>query len=183
MIEPTPRPEPKASITAPPVEKGQRTGWLSDLLDRASQDEAKAEAPATMAEPTAPAITITPLAQETPKVEAPREPIAALLADINQIVDDRSVALLWSNYLKGEPAAFSEAIYTHDGKQRYAELTQAIAQDERFRTSVEAYTTKFEAVLRDLTTTDQDGSITRSILASAEGRVYTVLAHVSNRFE
>ena len=104
------------------------------------------------------------------------------LSDINRIVDEPAVALLWSNYLKGEPAAFSQAIYTEEGKQRYAELTDLAAHDDRFRTSLEAYTAKFEAVLRDLTVTDQDGSITRTIMASAEGRVYTVLAHISNRF-
>ena len=115
-------------------------------------------------------------------MEAPREPIAALLSDINRIVKDSEVARLWSLYLKGEPATFSTAIYTEEGQQRYAELTQLLPVDERFRISLDAYTAKFEAVLRDLTATDQDGSITRSILASAEGRVYTVLAHVSRRF-
>ena len=149
------------------------------MLDRASRDEGKAEAATEVAEPLAPAM---PVVQEAPKVEPQREPIAALLNDINRIVDEPAVALLWSNYLKGEPAAFSQAIYTQEGKQRYAELTDLAAHDDRFRTSLEAYTAKFEAVLRDLTVTDQDGSITRTIMASAEGRVYTVLAHISNRF-
>ena len=118
---------------------------------------------------------------EAPKVEVPKEAISALLSDIAKLVDESAVARLWNSYLKGESAAFSKSIYTLEGQRRFEELTALHSKDDRFRASLEAYASKFEAVLRDLTTSDQDGAITRSILASPEGRVYTVLAHVSRR--
>ena len=163
----------------PSVDKNQRAGWLSDLLDRASRDEGKVSEEVEPAKP-----SIAPKAQaviEEPKVEAPKEPISALLSDISNLVDANSVARLWSSYLKGEPTAFSRSIYTLEGQRRFEELTNLHAKDERFRASLEAYANKFETVLRDLTASDQDGAITRSILASPEGRVYTVLAHISRR--
>jgi len=189
-VLPTPRPsyeapkQPEVKAVPPiaPTNKGQRAGWLSDLLDRASQDDGKPDTTSAAVEPETPQNVTKAIVEPTPKVETVREPIAALLADIAHLVDERSAALLWSNYLKGEPVTFSPALYTTQGQQRYTELTQQIAQDQRFRSSVDAYTTKFENVLRDLTTTDTEGSITRSILGSAEGRVYTMLAHISQRF-
>jgi hypothetical protein len=161
------------------VDKNQRAGWLSDLLDRASRDEGKVREEAEPAKS-----IVTPRAQtviEEPKVEAAKEPISALLSDISKLVDENSVARLWNSYLKGEATAFSRSIYTLEGQRRFEELTTLHAKDERFRASLEAYANKFETVLRDLTASDQDGAITRSILASPEGRVYTVLAHISRR--
>ena len=172
------RQDAKPSPT-PAGDKSQRAGWLSDLLDRASQDEGKVseepEAAMPLAKPKAPAVV------EAPKVEVPKEAISALLSDIAKLVDESAVARLWNSYLKGESAAFSKSIYTLEGQRRFEELTALHSKDDRFRASLEAYASKFEAVLRDLTTSDQDGAITRSILASPEGRVYTVLAHVSRR--
>jgi hypothetical protein len=107
--------------------------------------------------------------------------LPALQGDIGRLVDEAAVARLWNTYLRGEPAAFSRSIYTLEGQRRFEELSQLFKQDEQFRSVLEAYANKFESVLRDLTASDRDGSITRTILGSVEGRVYTVLAHVSQR--
>ncbi|MEI6738399.1 MAG: hypothetical protein WCL29_07975, partial [Pseudomonadota bacterium] len=134
------RQEVSASVT-PASEKGQRAGWLSDLLDRASRDDGK---DADIGDEIVPLVTPKPQAtMEMKKAELPKEPISALLSDIGQIVDENSVARLWNSYLKGEPAAFSRAIYTLEGQRRFEDLTALLASYERFRASIETYATKF----------------------------------------
>jgi hypothetical protein len=111
----------------------------------------------------------------------PMETIAGLLADVKILINEEVVADLWAKYLRGEPVSFSRALYTLAGQRRFAELVQQYRVDDKFRANLETYTKRFEVVLRDLTTADADGMVTRSILGSAEGRIYTLLAHVSNR--
>ena len=114
-------------------------------------------------------------------LSTPTEPIAQLLADIRALVNDDAVTNLWAAYLRGENVSFSRSLYTLSGQRRFAELSALYQADEKFRASLNSYANRFESVLKDLTVTDADGAITRSILSSPEGRVYTMLAHVSNR--
>ncbi|MEI6574492.1 MAG: hypothetical protein WCO61_13235, partial [Alphaproteobacteria bacterium] len=195
-VMPQARPEPVATTTRPtPAQtpsRDPRSGWLSDLLDRASQDEVKTtpaqkqEAPrvqptqAPVSAPVEKTRPIMPPVASTP-ISTPTEPIAQLLADVRSLMNDDAVSALWAAYLRGENVSFSRSLYTLGGQRRFAELSALYQADEKFRTSLNSYANRFEAVLKDLTVTDADGAITRSILSSPEGRVYTMLAHVSNR--
>ena len=122
----------------------------------------------------------TPVATQAP-LTAPVEPIPRLLADIRSLMNDDAVANLWAAYLRGENVSFSRSLYTLAGQRRFSELSALFQSDERFRSSLESYASRFESVLKDMTASDKDGATTRSILASPEGRVYTILCHVSNR--
>jgi hypothetical protein len=195
-VMPQARPEPVATTARPtPAQtpsRDPRSGWLSDLLDRASQDEVKTTpaqrqeaprvqpTPAPVSAPVEKTRPIMPPVASTP-VSTPTEPIAQLLADVRSLMNDDAVSALWAAYLRGENVSFSRSLYTLGGQRRFAELSALYQSDEKFRTSLNSYANRFEAVLKDLTVTDADGAITRSILSSPEGRVYTMLAHVSNR--
>jgi hypothetical protein len=192
-LMPEVKPEPVTTTTRAPIPpapaREAKSGWLSDLLDRASRDEGKAQTAKPEATriqaPAAPASTQSektrPIAAPSAPLSTPTEPIAQLLADIRSLMNDDAVTNLWAAYLRGENVSFSRSLYTLGGQRRFAELSALYQADEKFRTSLNSYANRFESVLKDLTVTDADGAITRSILSSPEGRVYTMLAHVSNR--
>jgi hypothetical protein len=145
----SPRPEPvrqRADITGmvvPPVMParraeapslspaqagGGRTGWLSELLTRASHE---AEAPAREAPRETP--------REAPPPEAARaerhtvDSLDSLAVDIARMIDHDAVAELWDRYKRGERNVFTRKLYTMQGQKAFEEIRKRYRGDGDFK--------------------------------------------------
>ena len=174
--EPAAAPEPRRGQTTPPrptqsPAATERSGWLSELLARASTEE-----------PPAPARPVRDLA---PKGLAPTtaatQPLDGLSLDVARMVDPEAAAEAWDRYRRGEPNAFSSRIYIGRGAQTAEEVRRRYRQNPDFHATVDRYVQEFERLLTELTRDNADQSVLRNYLISETGLVYTMLAHASGR--
>eukprot|EP01037_Dinobryon_pediforme_P012704 gene12704-12799_t len=158
-----PAPRPTAPAQTAPQDRGP--GWLSDLLNRASQEETKAPA-----RPMAPAA-------------APNNSLDSISLDIARMIDHDAAVDLWDRYSNGERNVFSRRIYTPQGQNTFDEIRRRYRADAEFRETVNRYIQEFERLDSEVSRTDRDGSMTRKFLVSDTGKVYTMLAHAAGRFD
>jgi hypothetical protein len=158
-IAPVPRDEPM-SLPAEPA-PAPRGGWLSDLLTRASRDERPAPKPAV------PAL----------------EKLDSLSVDIARMIDHDAAVELWDRYKRGERNVFTRRLYTLQGQQTFDEIRRRYRRDDEFKETVDRYIDEFERLLDDASKGGRDQAIANSYLTSETGKVYTMLAHASGRFE
>ncbi len=166
---PAPRPDARA---------GEGRGWLSDLLTRASIDE---DADPAQAAP-APATKQQAEAQKT-AAERGRTALETISSDIAKMIDHQTAVELWERYRRGEPNLFDRRIYTAQGRQTFEEVRRRYAADAEFRRTVDRYVGEFERLLGDVSKNDRDSSRADAYLTSETGKVYTMLAHASGRFD
>jgi hypothetical protein len=201
----SPRPEParqRADITgvvAPPVMParraeapslspaqtgGGRTGWLSELLTRASHE------PET---PTREAPTRELPTREAPPREAPPEAarperhtidsLDSLAVDIARMIDHDAAAELWDRYKRGERNVFTRKLYTMQGQKAFEEIRKRYRGDGDFKRTVDRYVGEFERLLEEVSRDDRGQMLARTYLTSETGKVYTMLAHAAGRFD
>ena len=151
---PAPRPAAPRPATGKPA--GQK-GWLSDLLQRASEEEAAPK----------------------PAVVETTDPLAL---DIARMVDTEVLEDAWDRFNHGERNAFTRRLYTPQGQQTFDEIRRKYRRDQEFHDTVDRYIAEFERLLED-TGEDRDSKAARAYLASDSGKVYTMLAHASGRVE
>ena len=65
-------------------------------------------------------------------------------------------------------------------KASYSSLTE---REPEFRNAVDRYIEDFEKLLADVARNDHEGMMTQTYLTSDTGKVYTMLAHASGRFD
>ncbi|TXN39688.1 hypothetical protein FV225_08830, partial [Methylobacterium sp. WL93] len=171
---PAARPASPVRPTAGPA-SGDKRGWLSDLLTRASLDD---EDEAGVAEPPVPAPGTSKAAVETGRIA-----LETISADIARMIDHRTAVDLWERYRRGEPNLFDIKIYTPQGKQTFLEMQRRYRADAEFRRTVDRYVSEFERLLGDVARNDRDAARADAYLTSETGKVYTMLAHASGRFE
>jgi hypothetical protein len=184
--EPRPAPAPAAPAPAPvrqqaaPAERpalrqeasaardasAARGGWLSDLLNRASRDEDE--------EPTR-----GPARARTNGLES----LDSISVDIARMIDHDAAVELWDRYRRGESNVFSRKLYTAQGQQTFEEIRRKYRRDDEFRQTVDRYVDEFERLLAEVSRDDRDSTLTKTYLTSETGKVYTMLAHASGRFE
>jgi Apolipoprotein A1/A4/E domain len=158
MPPPPPAAPSRRTAVAPPANNQRNAnngGWLSDLLARASRDEADDVRNGN--------------------------PLDGLTSDIALMVDHDIASDVWDRWRRGERNVFSRRLYTNQGQQMFDEIRRRYRSDNDFRETVDRYTTEFERLLTDLNRDDRDGSRVRSYLISDSGKVYTMLAHASGR--
>jgi hypothetical protein len=162
---------------------GAKRGWLSDLLTRASLDEDDdAEAEATnAAAPASPGRPSQALSQAP--AETGRIALDTISTDIARMIEHRTAVDLWERYRRGEPNLFDPRIYTAQGRTTFAEIQRRYRSDAEFRRSVDRYVGEFERLLGDVVKNDSDAKRTDAYLTSETGKVYTMLAHASGRFD
>jgi len=148
------------------------TGWVSDLLRAASREE---EEPAARPRP-APA---TPERNPRHVVES----LNSLSVDIARAIDHDASVELWRRYQRGERDVFTRRLYTLKGQQTFDEIKSKYAREPEFRAAVDRYITDFEKLLSDVARNDRDNMMTQTYLTSDTGKVYTMLAHASGRFD
>ncbi|WP_244612831.1 hypothetical protein, partial [Methylobacterium symbioticum] len=149
------------------VAGADKSGWLSDLLTRASLDEEE-EAPARTGQ--APAAD-------------PARALESISNDIGRMIDHRTAVDLWERYRRGESNLFQPRIYTAQGRQTFAEIQRRYRGEVEFRRAVDRYVGEFERLLGDVMKNDPDTRRADAYLTSETGKVYTMLAHASGRFE
>jgi hypothetical protein len=152
---------------------GGRSGWLSDLLTRASREE-------------------TDLPREAgPEVargddRPPRhtiESLDSLAVDIARMIDHDAAAELWDRYKRGERNVFTRKLYTMQGQRAFDEIRRKYRGDREFMQTVDRYIAEFERLLDEVSRDDRGQVVARTYLTSETGKVYTMLAHAAGRFD
>jgi hypothetical protein len=163
-------------------------GWVSDLLRRASTDDEPSATPVA-AEPAErrrdPAPTPAANGAAAPAAAQPQAGSAlnVISADIARAIDHEAAVELWARHAKGERNLFTRRLYTLPGQQTFDEIRKKYQKDGDFRTAVDRYVTDFEKLLAEVTRTGKDRAAGNAYLTSDTGKVYTMLAHASGRFD
>jgi hypothetical protein len=175
-----PRAEPLRERPAPAQPRdagGQRSGWLSDLLTRASRDEQGREPVPARPAP----------ASQASRTERARanslESLDSISVDIARMIDHDAAVELWDRYKRGERNVFTRRLYTIQGQQTFDEIRRRYRGDAEFRQTVDRYVAEFERLIAEVSRDDRDQGLAKTYLTSETGKVYTMLAHASGRFE
>jgi hypothetical protein len=153
---------------------GGRTGWLSELLTRASQEAAE------------------PLTREAPREASQEgarperhtiESLDSLAVDIARMIDHEAAADLWDRYKRGERNVFTRKLYTMQGQKAFEEIRRKYRGDRDFMRTVDRYIGEFERLLEEVSRDDRGQVLARTYLTSETGKVYTMLAHAAGRFD
>ena len=172
-------PPPPARRTEAPAQpqSGGRTGWLSDILTRASREEVAEQQQPRAEQPRAPA-------PEAPRSERnPIESLDSLAVDIARMIDHEEAADLWDRYKRGERNVFTRKLYTMQGQQAFEEIRRKYRGDRDFMRTVDRYIAEFERLLEEVSHDDRGQVVARTYLTSETGKVYTMLAHAAGRFD
>jgi hypothetical protein len=171
------RAEAPSLSPAAPGGGGNRTGWLSDLLTRASQDDAPA--------PRQPSREPPPVETGRGDDRQPRhsiESLDSLAVDIARMIDHDAAAELWDRYKRGERNVFTRKLYTMQGQRAFEEIQRKYRGDREFMQTVDRYIAEFERLLDEVSRDDRGQVVARTYLTSETGKVYTMLAHAAGRF-
>jgi hypothetical protein len=165
------RPAARREETAAQREAGTRGGWLSDLLNRASrEDDEPVEAPRTSQR------------QERTRANS-LESLDSISVDIARMIDHDAAVELWDRYRQGEQSVFTRRLYTLQGQQTFDEIRRKYRRDPEFKQTVDRYVEEFERLLAEVSRDDRDSMLAKTYLTSETGKVYTMLAHASGRFD
>jgi len=148
-----------------------RTGWLSDLLTRASREEGASEAPARGGAPSG--------SGDRSSIDS----LDSLAVDIARMIDHDVAADLWERYKRGERNVFTRKLYTMQGQQAFEEIRRKYRGDRDFMRTVDRYIAEFERLLEEVSRDDRGQVVARTYLTSETGKVYTMLAHAAGRFD
>jgi uncharacterized protein YukE len=164
----------EAPALSPAASGASRTGWLTDLLSRASREEGERERDSP---------------RETargPEERMPRhsiESLDSLSVDIARMIDHDAAADLWDRYKRGERNVFTRRLYTLQGQQAFDEIRKKYRADREFKLTVDRYIGEFERLLEEVSRDDRGQVVARTYLTSETGKVYTMLAHAAGRFD
>jgi hypothetical protein len=190
--QPAPRPAQAETPLAPPAPQPapfqesqpqeRRNQWsLGDLLARASEDDAPfydkddSYGLPPVAQPYAPRGAGSPAQPEDAGMDF-------TMSDIASCIDERRVMEIWQRLKRGETDVLKQrGLYPRQGQQIVDRVQRRYETDKTFRGIVDRYLADFEKMLQDLSRGDPRGATVQSRLASDEGRIYFVLAHISGR--
>ncbi|HEY8579455.1 MAG TPA: kinesin, partial [Beijerinckiaceae bacterium] len=175
----------RAEAPKPAAGEERGPGWLSDLLARASKDDASprpADKPSRAAAPPRPAQPVTPPAAPAAPATA-KDSLESISANIARMIDHQTAVSVWERYYRGDQNVFSRKLYTAQGQQTFEDIRRRYRADAEFREVVDRYCEEFERLLQDIGRDDRDGSSVRGMLTSDTGKVYTLLAHAADRFD
>jgi hypothetical protein len=170
--EPPPRREVVRETPIPPIQRPGNAAkpgrWLSDLLTRASwRDNDTASREATGREPP-PAVA---------------ESLGSIALDITRMIDHEAAAELWDRYKRGERNIFTRKLYTMQGQRTFEDIRRRYRSDPKFMQTVDQYMAEFERLLDDVSRDDREQVVARTYLTSETGKVYTMLAKATGRFD
>ena len=177
-MPPAPPPPPGRRAESPSLSPAAptppaRSGWLSDLLTRASQDNEPPPRESTGREP--------------PDAARPErhtiESLDSLAVDIARMIDHDAAAELWDRYKRGERNVFTRKLYTMQGQRAFEEIRRKYRSDREFMQTVDRYVAEFERLLDEVSRDDRSQMVARTYLTSETGKVYTMLAHAAGRFD
>jgi len=111
------------------------------------------------------------------------EKLDSLSVDIARMIDHDAAVELWERYKRGERNVFTRRLYTLQGQQTFDEIRRKYRRDTEFKETVDRYIEEFERLLGEAAKDDRDSMVAKTYLTSETGKVYTMLAHASGRFE
>ena len=86
--------------------------------------------------------------------------------------------------MRGERNAFTRQLYTPHGQRVFDDIRNRYRADRNFHGTVDRYLAEFERLLEDVSRDERGGqAMVRTYLTSETGKVYTLLAHASGRFD
>jgi hypothetical protein len=174
---------PTASGKAKAASKGKAPAEAEPAADAKSEVDARSAGEAKFAsEAKSPNGAKSP-SDDKVVAERGRTALEVISADIARMIDHRTAVELWERYRRGEPNLFDESLYTAQGRQTFEEVRRRYAADADFRRTVDRYVAEFERLMEDVSRNDRDAKRTDAYLTSETGKVYTMLAHASGRFE
>src|SRR5262249_40885446 len=143
---------------------GGRTGWLSELLTRASHE---AEAPAREAPPPREAPSPRPAASEAARPERHGiEALDSLAVDIARMIDHDAASELWDRYNRGERNVFTRKLYTMQGQKAFEEIRKRYRAEGEFKRTVDRYIGEFERLLEEVSRDGRGQMLARTYLTS-----------------
>lgn len=182
------QPESQAPAASPSVpsfaESGsseRRSQWsLGDLLARASEDDAAFDKDDSFGLP--PIATPLPSRGGGAPLQSEGAGMDFTMADIASCIDERRVMEVWQRLKRGETDVLRQRnLYQRQAQAIVDNVQRRYETDQTFRSIVERYLGDFEKMLQDLSRSDPRGGAVQTRLASDEGRIYFVLAHISGR--
>ncbi len=170
---PAPLRRPEAPSLNTHSGNSRNSGWLSDLLQRASREEeaAPVEVPRESAR------------NEDRSARHSIESLDSLSVDIARMIDHEAATELWDKYKRGERNVFTRRLYTLQGQKAFDEIRKKYRTDREFKQTVDRYIAEFEHLLEEVARDDRGQIVARTYLTSETGKVYTMLAHAAGRFE
>jgi hypothetical protein len=171
---PASRRPPETPPLSPAQSNAPRGGWLTDLLSRASRDEAE-----PMREPPPP----PPRRNDERSPRHSIESLDSLSVDIARMINHEAAADLWDRYKRGERNVFTRQLYTLQGQKAFDEIRAKYRADREFKQTVDRYIAEFERLLDEVSRDDRGQVVARTYLTSETGKVYTMLAHAAGRFD
>jgi len=100
------------------------------------------------------------------------------------MIDHDAAVELWERYTRGETNVFTRRLYTLQGQERFDEFRRRYRRDAEFRDTVDAYDGQVRGTAaRGGAGRPGTSTLSKSILTSDEGKVYTILAHASGKFD
>jgi hypothetical protein len=161
-ILPSPRRADSPALSPGYGGNGRNSGWLSDLLQRASRPP------------------------ESPSEDRPArhtiESLDSLSVDIARMIDHDAATELWDRYKRGERNVFTRRLYTMQGQKTFDDIRKKYQADREFKQTVDRYISEFERLLEEVARDDRGQVVARTYLTSETGKVYTMLAHAAGRF-
>lgn len=159
-----------------PEAPAKEGSWVSELLRRASRDEAGGSRQATTRE------TASVRKDERRQSAQASDSLNSLSMDIARAIDHDASIELWERYQSGERNVFTRRLYTLQGQKIFDDIRSKYTRDPEFHAAVDRYIADFERLLDDVGQNDSDNTMTRTYLSSDTGKVYTMLAHAAGRF-
>ena len=99
------------------------------------------------------------------------------------MIDHDAAVELWDRYSRGESNVFTRRLYTIQGQQTFDEIRRKYRPRRGVPQTVDRYVEEFERLLAEVSRDDRDSMLTKTYLTSETGKVYTMLAHASGRFD
>jgi hypothetical protein len=109
--------------------------------------------------------------------------LGSLSGDIAKAIDQKAAAEVWERYGRGEKNAFTRRLYTLQGQATFDEIKKRYAKNSEFKKAVDSYVLDFERLLAEVTKNGAESAAGNAYLVSDPGKVYTMLAHASGRFD
>jgi hypothetical protein len=99
------------------------------------------------------------------------------------MIDHDAAVELWDRYKRGESNVFTRRLYTIQGQQTFDEIRRKYRGDTEFKQTVDRYVEEFDRLIAEVTRDERGQALANTYLTSETGKVYTMLAHASGRFD
>ena len=164
-------------VTPQRTDEEANSGWVQDLLRRASNEPAAA--------PTAPAAPErTSRSHQTERsAEHIIESLYSLSVDIARIIDRDATIELWERYQRGERNVFTRRLRSLEGVQLRDEIRRHYSSNPDFIDNVNRYISDFEVLILEVSRRKDGNRQAEAYLNSDAGRLYTILAQATGRFD